>query len=158
MASSSAFSLSTSSCRPAFSYCSIESRLCFTSERKSFCISSSSSSEPFSICRFIIAALTMRSVDVRLASCAFIDAVRSEQICLLRLIFQNPPAVACYVPVRLRKVVAQKSTGVRLGNAHDLFRRPDTNYVTAGIATFRTKIDDVIRGLDHVEIMLDHQQ
>src|ERR1041384_7081776 len=87
----SACSLSTSSWRPAFSYCSIESRRCLTSERSSFCMSSSSSSEPFSIWRFIIAAFTMRNVDVRLASCAFIDAVRSVTICLLRDIF-NPPS------------------------------------------------------------------
>src|ERR1041384_2716222 len=91
MTSISAFSLSTSSRRPAFSYCSIESRRCLTSERSSFCMSSSSSSEPFSIWRFIIAAFTMRNVDVRLASCAFIDAVRSVTICLLRDIF-NPPS------------------------------------------------------------------
>src|SRR5215213_10906438 len=62
----------------------MESRRCFTSERSSFCMSSSSSSLPFSIWRFIIAAFTMRSVDVRPASCAFIAAVRSVTICLLR--------------------------------------------------------------------------
>src|ERR1051325_6503827 len=91
MTAISACSLSTSSWRPAFLYCSIESRRCLTRDRSSFFLSSSSGSGRFSIWRFIIAALTIRNVDVRLASCAFIAAVRSETICLLRDIF-NPPS------------------------------------------------------------------
>jgi hypothetical protein len=52
----------------------------------------------------------------------------------------------------------QKPTGVRLGDAHDLFRRAHTNNITTGIATFCPEVDDVIGSLDHVEIMFDYQQ
>src|SRR6187455_2481688 len=152
----SAVSLSTSSWRPAFSYCSIESRRCLTSDCSNFCMSSSVSSEPFSIWRFIMAALTMRSVDVRFASCAFIAAVRSETICLLRLIFQLQSVQS--VAVRFRQILTQKSPRVRLGNVHYLLGRARADNVATGVATFGAEIDDVIRGLDDVEIMFDHQQ
>src|SRR6185369_15460143 len=91
MTSISLFSLLARSCRPPFSYCSTESRRCLTRERSSFVISSSSISPPFSISRFMTAAFTIRSVEVRGASCAFIDAVRSEITCCFKLIDRFPP-------------------------------------------------------------------
>src|SRR6185503_2843972 len=41
---------------------------------------------------------------------------------------------------------------------HYLFRSPNANNVPAGVATFCTEIDNMIRCFDHVEVVFDHQQ
>src|SRR5216683_2413156 len=40
----------------------------------------------------------------------------------------------------------------------DLLRRSRCYHVTAALAAFRTQVDDPVRGADHVEIVLDHEQ
>src|SRR5215204_437294 len=77
MTAISARSFSANSARPAFSYCSTESRRCLTSDWSTFVSSSSDNSPPFSISRFCTAAFTIRKVDSRDASFDFIAAVMS---------------------------------------------------------------------------------
>src|SRR5688572_7560388 len=47
---------------------------------------------------------------------------------------------------------------MRLANTHDLFWRSDTDNIPTRVAAFRTEIDDLVRGLDDVEIMFDHEE
>ena len=41
--------------------------------------------------------------------------------------------------------------------ARDLLRRAGHHDLAAGVAAFRTEIDDVVGGLDHVQVVLDQQ-
>src|SRR6185436_12743379 len=77
---SSADSFAASSGRLPLVYCSIESRRCLTALRMMDIASSSDSSCPRLICSFLIAACSMRSVEVRSAVRAFIDSVMSARI------------------------------------------------------------------------------
>src|SRR5271165_1405903 len=52
----------------------------------------------------------------------------------------------------------QKSARMRLRVARYLLRRSCSDDFTAERAALRTQIDYPVRGLDHVEVMLDHQQ
>ena len=38
------------------------------------------------------------------------------------------------------------------------FGCPGRHNVSAGVASFGSQINDIVRGLDHVEVMFDHQQ
>jgi hypothetical protein len=46
-------------------------------------------------------------------------------------------------------------TGVRAFTFHDLFRCARSNDFTTFVTTLRTKVYDVIGGLNHVQVMLD---
>src|SRR5918995_1503170 len=54
--------------------------------------------------------------------------------------------------------VAQIPAGVRSRVLDDLLRRAGDNYLPALVAAFRPEVDDPVGGLDHVEIVLDHEQ
>lgn len=45
---------------------------------------------------------------------------------------------------------------MRRGMAGNLFRGAQSDHFTAAVAPFRPHIDDIIRRLDHVEVVLDH--
>ena len=53
---------------------------------------------------------------------------------------------------------AQVLTGVRHLDLRDLFGRPGSDHHPAAFPAFRAEIDDVVRRLDHVEIVLDDEQ
>ena len=47
---------------------------------------------------------------------------------------------------------------MRLRNAHDLLRSANSHDVPTRVTTFCAEIDDVVRRLNHVEIVFDHKQ
>ena len=55
-------------------------------------------------------------------------------------------------------VVTQGLAGMRAGVRHYLRGRAGNDDFAAGIATFRTEIDDPVGGADDVEVVLDHYQ
>ena len=64
--------------------------------------------------------------------------------------------------VRVRPAFGERRakipSGVRRLDLRDLLRRPGRHHHPAAFAAFRAEIDDVVRGLDHVEIVLDDEQ
>ena len=53
---------------------------------------------------------------------------------------------------------AQVAAGVRRLDLRDLLRRADRDDLAAGLAAFGPEIDDVVGGLDDVEVVLDDEQ
>ena len=51
----------------------------------------------------------------------------------------------------------QESSRVGVLALGDLFRRPGRDDFSAGVPAFGAEIDDVIGGLDDIEVVLDHQ-
>jgi hypothetical protein len=62
------------------------------------------------------------------------------------------------LPICFRKMLAQISASVRLWRRHDLFRRACGHHLSAGIATLRSQIDNVVSSLNHVEVVFDDQE
>src|ERR1700694_1546142 len=60
--------------------------------------------------------------------------------------------------IRPRQILPQISSRVRRFHFHDLFRRSCRDTITTRIAALRSQINYVIRGLDHVEVVFDHQK
>ena len=55
-------------------------------------------------------------------------------------------------------MLSQISSRVRLFHAHDCFGRSCRNHMTASVAAFRPEIDNVVGGLDDIEVVLDDEK
>src|SRR6266566_9421942 len=55
-------------------------------------------------------------------------------------------------------MLAQEVAGMRCTNTHDLFGRAGSNQVSTCVSAFWSKIDYIVRGLNHVEIVLNHDE
>jgi len=53
--------------------------------------------------------------------------------------------------------LAQRATGVRSGRLHHVLRRTHANHAAAGVAAFRSQIDDPIGRSYEIEVVFDHQ-
>src|SRR5215471_6426772 len=62
------------------------------------------------------------------------------------------------VSIRFQQMLFQIPTGVRLFRFYDLLRCPGGYDLTTSVSAFRSQINYIIRRLDNVEIVLDHQQ
>ena len=56
------------------------------------------------------------------------------------------------------KDLAQGSACVRRVDLRDFLRSADGHHMPAAIAPLGTEVDDMVRRLDHVEVVLDHKQ
>src|SRR3954466_4718095 len=61
------------------------------------------------------------------------------------------------LPRRLLEHAAEIAPGVRRVHARDVLRRPGGDDGSAARAAFRAEIDDPVRRLDHVEVVLDDE-
>ena len=52
---------------------------------------------------------------------------------------------------------SKKGAGVRGARRRDLLGRAGGDHLAAAVAAFRPHVDDPVGGLDHVEVVLDHQ-
>src|SRR5260370_464183 len=77
------------------------------------------------------------------------DAARTPGTPLLNIL---PVAMACAVPVQ---DPLQILSSVRVFQLRDRFGRSEADEVPTAIAALRAEIDDPVRGLDHIEIVLD---
>ena len=60
-----------------------------------------------------------------------------------------------YLPRDIWIEIFQKLPGVRTRAVHKLFRRAGKNNLAASIPAFRAKVDDVIRILNHIQVVFD---
>src|SRR5947209_10198453 len=101
-------------------------------------------------------------VALRLDRDPFARAVLRELVQRLEVrAFQLRDALRAHADAAFRALVrqhaAQVLAGVRARVARDLFGRAGGDDLPALVAAFGTEVDHVVGGLDHVEVVLDHQ-
>ena len=92
--------------------------------------------------------------------------ISSASLGTIRQLTPNQPAatVSTTLPPRLERLrqlrvqmYTQELSGVRFLARSNMFRGPSHYYFPAGVAALRSKVDNVISGLDDIQMMLDQQ-
>ena len=85
-------------------------------------------------------------------------AAISAGISRRREVLKPSPCTSISIGAADGEDIAQIAAGVRRRVLDDLLGRPDRDDLPALFAAFRPEVDDPVGGLDHVEIVLDHEQ
>ena len=74
------------------------------------------------------------------------------------LVFGELFARSGVVAVGAGEVRFEEAAGVGVGRAHYLFGGAGGDELAAGVAAFGAEVDDVVGGLDYVEVMFDDEE